>query len=158
MTTKPLTTCLWFDDQAEAAANFYAGVFRNSKVGDITRYPEGTPSPGKVMTVEFQINGQNFVGLNGGPEFKFNESVSFQIHCDGQDEVDYYWHTLTADGGEESQCGWLKDKYGVSWQVVPDQFFDYVTGPDPAGAQRATQAMFGMRKLDIEALRKAYEG
>ncbi|HJQ48738.1 MAG TPA: VOC family protein [Amycolatopsis sp.] len=158
MSTKPLTTCLWFDDQAEDAANFYAGVFANSKVGGITPYPEGTAGPSKVMTVEFEINGQKFVGLNGGPQFKFTESVSFQIHCADQAEVDYYWDTLTADGGEESQCGWLKDKYGVSWQVVPDQFVEYVTGPDPAGAARATQAMFGMRKLDIEALRKAYEG
>ena len=158
MTTKPLTTCLWFDGQAEDAANFYARVFGNAKVGGTVAYPEGSPRPGEVMTVEFEINGQKFVGLNGGPEFKFNESVSFQIHCDGQDEVDYYWNTLTADGGEESQCGWLKDKYGVSWQVIPDQFFDYVTGPDPAGSQRATEAMFGMKKLDVAALRKAYEG
>ena len=158
MSTQPLVTCLWFDDQAEDAAHYYANVFKNSEVGKTTRYPEGTPNPGTVMTVEFEINGQKFVGLNGGPHFTFNEAVSFQIYCDGQDEVDYYWNTLTADGGQESQCGWLKDKYGVSWQVIPAQFTDYVTGPDPAGAQRATQAMFGMRKLDIEALRKAYEG
>jgi len=158
MTTRPLITCLWFDGNAVDAAHFYAEVFSGVKIGDTVRYPEGTPNAGEVMTVEFEINGQRFVGLNGGPHFKFNEAVSFQIFCDGQEEVDYYWDKLTADGGEESQCGWLKDKFGVSWQVIPEQFHDYVTGPDPEGARRATQAMFGMRKLDVAALRKAYEG
>jgi len=158
MTTKPLTTCLWFDDQAEQAAHYYAAVFGNAKVGTVVRYPEGTPQAGAVMTVEFEINGQQFIGLNGGPQFTFDEAISFQIHCAGQDEVDHYWTVLTADGGEESQCGWVKDKYGVSWQVIPEDLPRYVGGPDPAGSARATQAMFGMRKLDIEALREAYEG
>ncbi|NKQ56779.1 VOC family protein [Amycolatopsis sp. K13G38] len=158
MTTKPLITCLWFDGQAVDAAHFYADVFSDVKIGDTVLYPDGTPTPGQVMTIEFEINGQKFVGLNGGPQFKFNESISFQVFCDGQDEVDYYWNALTADGGEEGPCGWVKDKFGLSWQVIPEQFADYVTGPDPAGAQRATQAMFGMKKLDVEALRKAYEG
>ncbi|MBA0127841.1 VOC family protein [Haloechinothrix sp. YIM 98757] len=158
MTARGLTTCLWFDDQAEEAANFYTSIFADSKIGKIARYTEAGPGPaGSVVTVEFELNGQKFVGLNGGPQFTFNEAVSFQIHCDDQDELDYYWNALT-EGGTEVQCGWLKDKYGVSWQVIPAVLEDMVSDPDPEKAKRATEAMLGMTKLDIAALQKAYAG
>jgi predicted 3-demethylubiquinone-9 3-methyltransferase (glyoxalase superfamily) len=156
-----LTTCLWFDTQAEEAAQFYASVFPDSKVGKLTRYHADDPMAaqigrdGSVMTVEFEILGQKFVGLNGGPEFRFNEAVSFQIPCADQDEVDTYWSKLTADGGEEGPCGWLKDKFGVSWQVVPNVLIELTTDPDPARALRATQAMYQMKKIDIAALQAA---
>ncbi|WP_314175851.1 VOC family protein [Streptomyces winkii] len=153
------TTCLWFDGQAEEAAEFYISVFKNSKLGRTARYTEAGPGPaGSVVTVEFEINGQRFVGLNGGPEFTFNEAVSFQIDCEDQDEVDYYWNRLTEDGGQEVACGWLKDKYGLSWQVVPTEFVSMVADPDPEKAKRATEAMLSMKKLDIAALRKAHVG
>ena len=152
------TTCLWFDGQAEEAAKYYTSIFPNSKVGDIGHYTEAGPGePGSVIAAEFQINGQKFVGLNGGPEFKFNEAISFQIHCKDQDEVDHYWNTLTEEG-EESVCGWLKDKYGVSWQVIPDGLIELISDPDPEKAKRATEAMLSMRKLDIAAIRKAHAG
>ncbi|MGV9457051.1 VOC family protein [Streptomyces sp. NPDC003635] len=153
------TTCLWFDDQAEEAAHYYVSVFKNSSVGKIARYPEGSMrQAGTVMTVEFTANGHRFLALNGGPQFKFNEAVSFMIFCENQEEIDYYWTKLIEGGGEPGPCGWLKDRYGVSWQVVPDRLDALVTDPDPAKAQRATQAMLGMGKLDIAALEKAHAG
>ena len=149
---------LWFDNDAEDAANFYITVFKNSRIVSVAKYPEGSPGePGTVMTVEFELDGQRFVGINGGPQFKFDEAVSFQITCEGQDEVDYYWDALT-EGGEESQCGWLKDKFGLSWQVVPQGMEEVFSDPDRAKAERAMKAMLGMRKLDIAALRAAAEG
>jgi predicted 3-demethylubiquinone-9 3-methyltransferase (glyoxalase superfamily) len=158
MTTDGFTTCLWFDGQAEEAANYYASIFPNSKLGRIGRYTEAGPGPaGSVLAVEFELNGQKFVGLNGGPEFKFNEAISFQIFCADQEEIDYYWNTLT-EGGEESVCGWLKDRYGVSWQVIPAGLTDMIGDPDPEKAKRTTEAMLAMRKLDIAALEKAYAG
>ena len=158
MTSNGLTTCLWFDGQAEEAANYYASIFENSKVGRISHYTEAGPRPaGSVLTVEFELNGQKFVALNGGPEFTFNEAISFQIFCEDQDEVDYYWSKLT-EGGEESVCGWLKDKYGLSWQVIPKGLIEMLTDSDPEKAKRTTEAMFGMSKLDIEALERAYAG
>ena len=158
MTTNGFTTCLWFDGQAEEAANYYISVFKDAKLGRIGRYTEAGPGPaGSVMVVEFELNGQKFVGLNGGPQFTFNEAISFQIHCRDQDEVDYYWNTLS-DGGEEGPCGWLKDRYGLSWQVIPSGVIDLIGDPDPEKAKRATEAMFTMTKLDVAALRKAHAG
>ncbi|MEU9762145.1 VOC family protein [Streptomyces sp. NPDC047985] len=157
MTTQGFTTCLWFDGQAEEAAEYYLSVFRNSRRGRTVRYTEAGPGPaGSVMTVEFEINGQRFVGVNGGPEFTFNEAVSFQIGCADQDEVDYYWSRL-ADGGEEGPCGWLKDRYGVSWQVTPEVLIDLLADQDAARAARTTAAMMTMKKLDIAALREAHD-
>ena len=157
-----ISNCLWFDNRAEEAAKFYTSIFKNSSVGKITRYgkagfefhkqPEGT-----VMTVEFTLDGQEFMGLNGGPIFKFNESVSLVVHCANQEEVDYYWSKLT-QGGEESQCGWLKDKFGLSWQVVPDELSEMVSDPDKEKADRVMNAFMQMRKFDLEKLRKAYNG
>jgi predicted 3-demethylubiquinone-9 3-methyltransferase (glyoxalase superfamily) len=158
MTTEGFTTCLWFDGQAEEAAHHYVSIFKNSSVGNVTRYSEAGPgTPGSVLTVDFTANGQKFVALNGGPEFKFNEAISFQIDCADQEEVDYYWNKLLEGGGEPGPCGWLKDKYGVSWQVVPSAFLEMVTGPGEKAA-RAMKAMLDMGKLDIAALQKAYEG
>ncbi len=158
MTTDGFTTCLWFDGQAEEAANYYASIFEDSRVGRIGLYGEAGPGPaGDVMAVEFELNGQKFVGLNGGPQFTFNEAISFQIYCADQDEVDYYWSKLS-EGGEEGVCGWLKDKYGVSWQVIPSGLIDMIGDPDPEKAKRATEAMLSMTKLDIAALEKAYAG
>ena len=149
---------LWFDTQAEEGANFYVSVFKNSSIVAVNRYPEGAPGPaGTVMTVEFELDGQRFVGINGGPQFTFDEAVSFQINCGDQAEVDYFWERLT-DGGEESQCGWLKDKFGLSWQVVPEGMDEVFADSDPQRAQRAMQAMLGMRKLDVDALRAAADG
>jgi predicted 3-demethylubiquinone-9 3-methyltransferase (glyoxalase superfamily) len=158
MAKRAFTTCLWFDGQAEEAASYYASIFEDSKIGNIGRYTEAGPGePGSVLAVEFELNGQKFVGLNGGPEFKFNEAISFQIHCKDQDEVDYYWDKLTEEG-EESVCGWLKDKYGVSWQVIPDGLIEMVSDPDPEKAKRATEAMLSMRKLDIATIARAHTG
>ena len=158
MAKKGFTTCLWFDGQAGEAAEYYASIFENSKIGNIARYSEAGPgTPGSVLTVEFELNGHKFVGLNGGPEFKFNEAISFQIHCKNQDEVDYYWNKLTEEG-EESVCGWLKDKYGVSWQVIPEGLVEMITDSDPEKAKRATEAMFAMKKIDIAAIEKAHAG
>lgn len=149
---------LWFDSQAEQAADYYCSVFKNSRILNKAHYPEGGPGPaGQVMTVEFELDGNRFVGINGGPQFTFDEAVSFQITCADQAEVDYYWDTLT-DGGEESQCGWLKDRYGLSWQVVPEGMEEVFADPDPQRAQRAMQAMLGMRKVDVAALRAAADG
>ncbi|MDQ3430845.1 MAG: VOC family protein [Actinomycetota bacterium] len=149
---------LWFDSEAEEAAGFYTSVFENSRILNVAHYPEGGPGPaGTVMTVEWELDGQRFVGINGGPQFTFSEAVSFQITCETQDEVDYYWDQLSA-GGEEGQCGWLKDRYGLSWQVVPAGMEEVFADPDPQRAQRAMQAMLGMRKLDVAALRSAADG
>ncbi|MFI6449520.1 VOC family protein [Kitasatospora sp. NPDC050543] len=158
MTTEGFTTCLWFDGQAEEAANHYLSIFKDSELGRIIRTTEAGPGPvGSVLTVDFKLNGQKFVALNGGPMFTFNEAVSFQIHCDDQAEVDYYWSKLS-EGGQEVACGWLKDRYGVAWQVTPSVLLDMISDPDQEKAARATRAMLGMVKLDIAALRKAYAG
>lgn len=158
MATDGFTTCLWFDGQAEEAANHYVSIFENSRLGEVVRTTDAGPGPaGSVVTVEFEINGQRFVGLNGGPMFTFSEAVSFQILCDDQAEVDHYWEKLT-QGGEESECGWLKDRFGVSWQVVPRRLMEMLRDPDQEKAKRATEAMLTMRKLDLPALEKAYAG
>ncbi|KUL45283.1 3-demethylubiquinone-9 3-methyltransferase [Streptomyces violaceusniger] len=159
MATDGFTTCLWFDGNAEEAAQHYISIFKNSRLGRIAHYTGAEPggAEGSVLTVEFEANGQKFVGLNGGPQFTFSEAISFQVHCADQDEVDYYWSRLS-EGGEEGPCGWVKDKYGVSWQVVPSAFLDMVTGSDPQKAKRATDAMMKMGKLDIAALQAAYDG
>jgi predicted 3-demethylubiquinone-9 3-methyltransferase (glyoxalase superfamily) len=154
--TQKITPNLWFDTEAEEAAEYYVSVFRDGRILNKSHYTEGAPrEAGMVMTVEWEVNGMRFTGINGGPEFKFNESVSFLISCDDQDEVDYYWETLTADGGEEGQCGWLKDRFGVSWQVVPKGIGEVFGGGDPERARRAMQAMLQMKKLDLEGLRAA---
>jgi predicted 3-demethylubiquinone-9 3-methyltransferase (glyoxalase superfamily) len=150
---------LWFDQEAEQAAAFYCSVFKNSRILSVARYPEGAPGPaGEVMTVEFELDGTRFVGINGGPLFTFSEAVSFQVTCEDQAEVDHFWDALLEGGGEESQCGWLKDRYGLSWQVVPDGMDEVLNDPDPARAQRGMQAMLGMRKIDVAALRRAADG
>jgi predicted 3-demethylubiquinone-9 3-methyltransferase (glyoxalase superfamily) len=149
---------LWFDTQAEEAAGFYTSVFEDSRIVGKTHYPEDAPrEAGMVMTVEFELNGQRFVGINGGPEFTFDEAVSFQIDCADQEEVDYYWERLSA-GGSEGPCGWLKDKFGLSWQVVPTGMEELFSDPDPERAHRAMQAMLQMGKLDVAALRRAADG
>lgn len=159
-----ITPCLWFDHQAEEAARSYASVFRNSKIGTIARYGEagreihGMPA-GSVLTVDFELDGQKFTALNGGPAFKFNEAISFQVDCATQEEVDYYWERLS-EGGDEAaqQCGWLKDKYGVSWQVVPGIVAELLGDSDSAKSERAMEALLQMKKLDIEALKRAHAG
>ena len=154
-----ITPFLWYDTQAEEAANFYVSVFKNSKVLGVVRYGDVGPGPtGSVMTVEFELEGLKFVGLNGGPHFKFTEAVSFAISCETQEEVDYFWEKLTADGGQESQCGWLKDKYGLSWQVVPIRAIELLKAKDPAKSQRVMQAIMPMKKIDLATLEKAAEG
>ncbi len=151
-----ITPCLWFDNQGEDAAKYYVSLFDDAKILDVTRYGEGAPVPaGTALTVSFQLEGLEFTALNGGPHFTFNEAVSFQISCESQDEVDRLWNTLTADGGEEGQCGWLKDKFGLSWQIIPTELPKLLSDPDPDRAQRAMQAMLQMQKLDIDAMRKA---
>ncbi|HEV7454816.1 MAG TPA: VOC family protein [Candidatus Saccharimonadales bacterium] len=153
-----ITPFLWFDDNAEAAMNFYVSVFKNSKVLDVSRYPEGSPGPaGSVMVADFELEGQRFTALNGGPQFKFTEAISFVVDCRSQAEVDELWSKLTADGGEESQCGWLKDKYGLSWQIVPSVLNELLQDEDPKKAQRVMQAMLQMQKIDIATLQKAYD-
>jgi predicted 3-demethylubiquinone-9 3-methyltransferase (glyoxalase superfamily) len=152
-----ITPCLWFDTEGEEAANFYTSVFKNSKILNVSRYGEAGPRPaGMVMTVNFELDGQEFIALNGGPEFTFNEALSFQVNCETQDEVDEFWDRLS-EGGETGPCGWLKDKYGVSWQVVPTVLDELISDPDPEKSQRAMKAMLGMSKIDIDALRKAAE-
>ncbi|MET8946355.1 VOC family protein [Streptomyces sp. NPDC004542] len=159
MTTDGFTTCLWFDGQAEEAARFYVSVFEDSGIGRITRCNEAAPGPaGSVLTVEFTANGQKFVALNGGPHFTFDEAVSFQIMCSDQEEIDHYWDRLTENGGEGGSCGWLKDRYGVSWQVVYDRLIDMIGDADQERAARATRAMMSMGKLDAAGLEKAYAG
>jgi predicted 3-demethylubiquinone-9 3-methyltransferase (glyoxalase superfamily) len=153
-----ITPNLWFDTEAEEAAEFYISVFESSRIVNVTRYTDAGPrEAGTVMTVEFELDGQRFVGINGGPEFKFDEAVSLEVHCETQDEVDYYWERLS-EGGEEGQCGWLKDRYGLSWQVVPAGMAELFADHDPERARRAMEAMLGMRKLDIAAMRRAAEG
>jgi len=156
-----ITPFLWFDNQAEDAANFYASVFPNSKVNKVAYYPGEAPGggkPGKVMTVEFELDGQKVIALNAGPTFKLDEAFSFVIDCDGQEEVDHYWNNLTADGGQESQCGWLKDRFGMSWQVTPRQLIEATTSPDREAAGRAFQAMMTMQKIDVAKIQAAFEG
>jgi predicted 3-demethylubiquinone-9 3-methyltransferase (glyoxalase superfamily) len=149
---------LWFDTQAEEAARHYVSIFKNSKIVTVTRYPEGSPGPaGSVMTVVFQLEGQEFIALNGGPQFKFNEAVSLSVNCTTQDEVDHFWSKLSA-GGEEGPCGWVKDRYGLSWQVNPRILGELLSDPDKVKAQRVMQAMLKMRKIDIPTLKKAYQG
>lgn len=159
-----LTSCLWFADQAEEAANFYTAIFENSKILNVTRYGEagyeihGRPA-GSVMTVAFELDGQTFTALNGGPVFEFNEAVSFQVNCASQEEVDYYWERLSEGGDENAQqCGWLKDRYGVSWQVVPSILIEMINDADSERSQRVTEAMLRMKKLDIDELRRGYAG
>jgi predicted 3-demethylubiquinone-9 3-methyltransferase (glyoxalase superfamily) len=149
---------LWFDNQAEEAAKFYASIFRNSRIGRIARYGDAGPGPkGSVMTVEFQLDGQDFVALNGGPEFKFTEAISLSVLCRTQDEIDEFWQKLT-QGGEEVQCGWLKDKYGLSWQIVPEVLPKMMSDPDPQKTNRVMEAVLKMKKFDIATLENAYSG
>src|SRR5438477_4292358 len=154
---KKITPFLWFDSEAEQAAKFYVGIFKNSKIGKITRYGENGPRPnGSVMTVEFILDRVEFVALNGGPQFKFTEAISFSVNCETQDEIDYFWEKLSADGGSTGRCGWLKDKFGVSWQVNPVMLRDMLGDRDADKAQRVMQAMLKMDKLDIANLNRAY--
>ena len=156
MSSEGFTTCLWFDGQAEEAAAHYVSVFKNSRLGRVTHYGEGARQPaGSVLTVEFTANGQQFVALNGGPEFKFTEAISLMVGCDTQAELDRLWAKLS-EGGSESQCGWLKDRYGLSWQVVPRSVIAMISDPDQERADRVMQAVWGMAKLDIAALKAAY--
>ena len=150
---KKITPFLWFDTQAEEAMNFYCSVFKNAKVGDISRGPDG-----KAFTVNFQLEGQDFIALNAGPNFKFNESISMFVSCEDQAEVDYFWNKLTADGGEESMCGWLKDKYGLSWQIVPKQLGELMGDPNPVRSKQVRGAMLKMKKIIVADLQKAYDG
>ena len=154
-----ITPMLWFDTQAEEAARFYCSVFRNSKLGRIARYPEGSPGkPGSVMTVEFKLEGQDYVALNGGPQFKFTEAISLVVNCKDQKEIDYYWERLLEGGGQEVQCGWLRDRFGLSWQVTPADWSKLYAAKDKAKAQRVFTAMLGMVKMDIAALKRAAKG
>ena len=163
-TVQPINPCLWFDTQAEEAARYYTGIFKSSKIGTITRYGEAGrevhgKAPGTVLTMEFELNGQPFTALNGGPEFKFNEAISFQIMCRTQEEVDHYWNRLSAGGDKQAQqCGWLKDKYGLSWQVVPTVLVEMMADPDKEKSGRAMEAMLQMKKLDIAELERAFAG
>ena len=157
-----ITPFLWFDNQAEEAANFYVSVFKNAKLLSVTRYPDavaeaaGVPK-GSVMIATFELEGQKFTALNGGPRFKFDEAISFVVNCESQEEVDYFWNKLSGDGGEESMCGWLKDKFGLSWQIVPTAFFELIKG-DAEKSSRVMQALMQMKKFDIATLKKAAEG
>jgi len=161
---QPITPCLWFDTQAEEAARYYTGIFKHSKIVSISRYTEAGrevhgKAPGTVMTVAFELNGQPFTALNGGPIFKFNEAISFQIMCKTQEEVDHYWNKLSEGGDKQAQqCGWLKDKYGLSWQVVPTVLVEMMTDPNKEKSGRAMQAMLQMKKLDIAELKRAFAG
>ncbi len=147
---------LWFDTQGLEAAEFYCSVFPNSRIVSTARYPEGAPGPaGEIMTVEYELDGQRYVHINGGPQFTFSEAVSFQITCADQAEVDHYWESLTSGGGEESVCGWLKDRFGLSWQIVPNRLYELVSDPDPARAKAATEAMLQMRKIVVADLESA---
>ena len=158
MTDRSLVTCLWFDTQAEEAARFYTALFKDARLGAIHRNTEAGPGPaGAVMLVEFELNGQKFSALNGGPQFTFNEAVSIVVPCADQAEVDYYWDRLS-DGGQEIACGWLKDRYGLCWQIVPAVFFTMIADPDSAKVARVMQAMMGMTRFDITGLEQAYAG
>jgi predicted 3-demethylubiquinone-9 3-methyltransferase (glyoxalase superfamily) len=155
-----LTTCLWFNGNAREAANFYTSIFPDSSIQDNWIAPTDTPGnkQGEEIVVNFKIFGQNFIGLNGGPQFPHSEAISFQIPCKNQSEIDKYWAILTSDGGHEGQCGWLKDKFGISWQVTSTEMMKYLGGSDSKGAERATKAMIKMNKIDLESMRRAYEG
>ena len=154
-----ITTFLWYDQEAEQAAKFYCSIFNNSKILKTTRYGDAGPGPkGSVMTVQFELDGVEFIALNAGPTFKFTEAISLSIACKDQEEVDYYWQKLLAGGGQESMCGWLKDKYGLSWQVTPTILVEMTADPDPKKAKRAMQAMMQMRKIDIKKLKEAVNG
>ncbi|AGI91909.1 VOC family protein [Streptomyces sp. CAI-21] len=154
-----ITTNLWFDGQAEEAAAFYTSLFEDARILGVERFTDAGPGePGSVVTVTFQLAGQEFVAINGGPEFTFTEAISLSVDCETQEEVDRYWAALTADGGEEVQCGWLKDKYGLSWQIVPRALVELLASSDREAATRATRAMLEMKKLDIQALRDAAAG
>jgi predicted 3-demethylubiquinone-9 3-methyltransferase (glyoxalase superfamily) len=156
--TQKITTFLWFDNNAEEAVNFYVSIFKNSQVLNTTRYGDAGPGPkGTVMIVEFQLDGEEFTALNGGPQFKFTEAVSLVVHCDTQDEVDYFWEKLSA-GGQKVECGWLKDKFGLSWQIVPDILLDLIQDSDEQKSQRVMKAMMQMKKLDIEQIKQAAAG
>ena len=162
ITAQKITPCLWFDNEAEEAAKFYVSIFKNSTIRSVNRYGNeghdrhGKPA-GSVMTVEFEIEGQKFVALNGGPQFKFDAAVSFVIHCTSQEEIDYYWSRLT-EGGREVACGWLKDRFGLSWQVVPAQLVEMLSTKDPARTERVTRAFMAMKKFDVGKLRQAFDG
>ena len=154
-----ITPFLWFDNQAEEAMNFYVSIFKNSKVGTISRYGDAGPGPkGSVMVASFELDGMQFTALNGGPHFKFTEAISLYVNCETQDEVDYFWNKLTAGGGQPSQCGWLKDKYGLSWQIVPSALPRLLSDPDGAKANRVMQAMMQMQKIDVAKLEQAAKG
>jgi predicted 3-demethylubiquinone-9 3-methyltransferase (glyoxalase superfamily) len=156
--TNKITPFLWFNNSAEEAVNYYTSIFKNSKILSMSRYGEGAPMPaGTVMSATFELEGQPFMALNGGPEYKFNEAVSFYVDCKSQAEVDELWAKLTADGGEEGPCGWLKDKFGLSWQIVPSVLGELLGDPNPAKSQSVMQAMFQMKKLDIARLKQAHE-
>jgi predicted 3-demethylubiquinone-9 3-methyltransferase (glyoxalase superfamily) len=163
-TIQRITPCLWFDNQAEEAAKFYVSIFKNSKIGAATRYGEAGKeghgqTPGTVMTIAFELDGQTFTGLNGGPLFKFNEAISFQVNCDTQEEVDHYWKKLSEGGDEKAQqCGWLKDKFGLAWQVVPRVLPEMLMDPDPGKSQRVMEVVMQSKKFDIAELKRAYAG
>jgi predicted 3-demethylubiquinone-9 3-methyltransferase (glyoxalase superfamily) len=150
---KKITPFLWFDTQAEEAMKFYVSLFKNSKVNNVSRGPDG-----KVFTVSFELDGQEFMGFNAGPQYKFNEAISMYVNCEDQAEVDYFWNALIADGGEESMCSWCKDKFGLSWQIVPKQLGELMGDPDPEKSQRVMQAMLKMKKIIVADLQKAYDG
>lgn len=153
-----ITPYFWFDNNAEEAINFYMSIFKNSKIVNMSRYGEGGPGPaGTLMTATFELNGQTFMALNGGPQYKFNEAISLLVDCKDQGEVDALWNKLTADGGEEGPCGWLKDKFGVSWQIIPEALGRLMSDPNPAKAQHVVQAMLQMKKIDVAALQRAYD-
>jgi predicted 3-demethylubiquinone-9 3-methyltransferase (glyoxalase superfamily) len=153
-----IITFLWFDHEAEEAAGFYTSLFKNSRITEVTRYPEGGPAPaGQAMTVKFELDGQEFLALNGGPQYQFTEATSLLVNCEGQEEVDRLWEKLT-DGGEAGQCGWLKDRWGLSWQIIPKELSALIGDPDPERSRRAVMAMLGMQKIDIERLRNAAAG
>lgn len=149
---------LWFDTQAEEAANFYITLFRNSRINSVSRYPEGTPTVGQAMVVSFELDGQPIMALNAGPQFKFTEAFSFYVDCETQAEVDDLWAKLTANGGEEGPCGWLKDRFGLSWQIIPQLLGKLISDPDPVKARRVTESMLKMQKIDIATLQQAYDG
>jgi predicted 3-demethylubiquinone-9 3-methyltransferase (glyoxalase superfamily) len=155
---KNITPCLWFNNNAEEAVNYYISIFKDSKIVNLSRYGKGAPMPeGTVLTILFQLNGQDFMALNGGPGFQFSEAISLFVDCENQQEVDAFWDKLIADGGEESQCGWLKDKFGLSWQIVPDALGGLLSGPDPAKSQKVFDALMQMKKIDVATLQRAYE-
>jgi predicted 3-demethylubiquinone-9 3-methyltransferase (glyoxalase superfamily) len=159
MSKQQITPCLWFDHEAEEAVNFYTSIFKHSKIHKVTHYGDAGPRPaGSVMTISFQLAGQDFLALNGGPQFKFTEALSLMVNCEDQKEVDELWTKLTQGGGQESQCGWLKDKFGLSWQIVPNALSEMIQDKDPERAQRVMKAMLQMKKIEIDQLEEAYAG